>query len=68
MCGLLWGRAGRELVGVQILVAQVLITAAGIVSISTALNALSDHGACTVIFSAVAAILMYDKNNPTLVF
>jgi Na+/proline symporter len=50
MCGLLFGRIGRELVGVQIIVAQILITAAGIVSISTALNALSGHGACTVIF------------------
>ncbi|CZR55645.1 related to neutral amino acid permease [Phialocephala subalpina] len=58
MCGHLWGRIGRELVGVQILVAQILITAAGIVSVSTALNALSDHGTCTVIFSFVAAVLI----------
>lgn len=58
MCGLLWGRIGRELVGVQILVAQVLITAAGIVSVSTALNAISEHGACTVVFSFVAAVLI----------
>lgn len=58
MCGLLWGRAGRELVSIQILVAQVLITAAGIVSISTALNALSNHGACTVYFSLVGAVLI----------
>ncbi|KAJ9150650.1 Amino acid transporter [Pleurostoma richardsiae] len=58
MCGLLWGRFGRELVGIQILVAQVLITAAGIVSCSTAFNALSEHGACTVVFSLVSAILI----------
>jgi hypothetical protein len=58
MCGLLWGRVGRELVAAQILVAQILITAAGIVSVPTALNALSDHGACTVIFSFVAAVLI----------
>lgn len=58
MCGNLWGSIGRELVGIQILIAQVLITAAGIVSISTALNALSNHGACTVIFSFVAAVLI----------
>ena len=58
MCGLLWGRAGKELVGVQILVAQVLITAAGIVSCSTAFNALSEHGACTVVFSFVSAALI----------
>ncbi|KAK6427387.1 hypothetical protein LTR95_015984 [Oleoguttula sp. CCFEE 5521] len=58
MMGLLWGRIGRALVGAQILVAQVLITAAGIVSISTAFNALSEHGACTAAFSAVAAVLI----------
>ena len=58
MCGLLWGRIGKELVGIQILVAQVLITAAGIVSCSTAFNALSEHGACTVIFSFVSAVLI----------
>ncbi|KAF8853993.1 amino acid transporter [Acephala macrosclerotiorum] len=51
-------RIGRELVGVQILVAQILITAAGTVSVSTALNAVSDHGACTIIFSFVAAVLI----------
>ncbi|KAF7192835.1 N amino acid transport system protein [Pseudocercospora fuligena] len=58
MCGMLWGRIGRELVSVQILVAQVLITAAGIVSCSTAFNALSNHGACTVVFSFVSAVLI----------
>lgn len=58
MCGLMWGRVGRELVGLQILVAQVLITAAGIVSCSTAFNALSEHGACTVVFSFVSAVLI----------
>ncbi|KXT01946.1 hypothetical protein AC578_2567 [Pseudocercospora eumusae] len=58
MCGMLWGRAGRELVSLQILVAQVLITAAGIVSCSTAFNALSNHGTCTVVFSFVSAVLI----------
>ncbi|KPI38313.1 N amino acid transport system protein [Cyphellophora attinorum] len=58
MCGMLFGRIGREFVGVQILVAQVLITAAGIVSCSTAFNALSEHGACSVVFSFVSAALI----------
>lgn len=58
MCGLMWGRIGKELVMMQILVAQVLITAAGIVSCSTAFNALSEHGACTVVFSFVSAVLI----------
>lgn len=58
MCGLIWGRIGKELVGIQILLAQVLISAAGIVSCSTAFNALSNHGACTVVFSFVSAALI----------
>ena len=58
MCGHLWGRIGRELVMIQILVAQVLITAAGIVSVSTAFNALSNHGACTVVFGFVSSVLI----------
>lgn len=58
MMGLLWGRVGRELVGVQIVVAQILISAGGIVSTSTALNALSGHGACTVVFALVSAIMI----------
>jgi hypothetical protein len=42
----------------MILIAQVLITAAGIVSTSTAFNALSEHGACTVWFALVSAALI----------
>ena len=58
MCGLPWGRIGKELVGLQILIAQVLISAGGIVSVATGLNALSNHGACTVVFGLVSAILI----------
>lgn len=58
MCGLLWGRVGKELVGLQVLFAQVLITGAGIVSCSTAFNAITEHGACTVIFSFVSAVMI----------
>ncbi|KAF3809313.1 N amino acid transport system protein [Colletotrichum gloeosporioides] len=58
MCGRLWSRPGRELVGLQILIAQVLISAAGIVSISTAFNAVSFHGTCTVVFTLLGAILI----------
>ncbi|KAH0334441.1 amino acid transporter, partial [Aureobasidium melanogenum] len=54
----IWGRIGRELVGVQIIVAQVLISAGGIVTTATAFNALSDHGACTAVFSLVSAVLI----------
>ncbi|KAK3114757.1 hypothetical protein LTR53_006600 [Teratosphaeriaceae sp. CCFEE 6253] len=58
MCARLWGRAGRELVTAQLLIGQVLITAGGIVSVSTAFNALSEHGACSVWFGFVAAALI----------
>ncbi|KAF2993879.1 hypothetical protein E8E13_001903 [Curvularia kusanoi] len=58
LMGSCWGRIGRELVGVQIIVAQILISAGGIVSTSAAFNALSEHGACTVVFAAVSAILI----------
>ncbi|KAH0040861.1 amino acid transporter, partial [Aureobasidium melanogenum] len=58
MMGNIWGRMGRELVGIQIIVAQILISAGGIVTTATAFNALSDHGTCTAVFSLVSAILI----------
>jgi hypothetical protein len=58
MMGLLWGRIGRELVGVQIIVAQVLISAGGIVTTGIGLNALSNHSQCSVVFGLAAAILI----------
>lgn len=58
MMGFLWGRVGRELVGVQIVIAQILISAGSIVSTSTALNALSELGGCTVVFALVSAIMI----------
>lgn len=56
--GLIWGRWGREIVGVQIIIAQVLISAGGIVTSAIGFNALSDHGACTVWFAFVSAVLI----------
>ncbi|KAJ9637426.1 uncharacterized protein PV06_04085 [Exophiala oligosperma] len=58
MFGILWGRFGAEIVGFQLLLQQVLVAAAGTLSISTALNALSNHGACTVVFNLVAAVIV----------
>ena len=54
--GFLWGNVGRELVGVQIVTAQVSISAGGIVSTSTAFNVLSERGTCTALFGLVSAI------------
>ncbi|GFG25981.1 hypothetical protein IFM61606_05944 [Aspergillus udagawae] len=58
MMGLLWGRIGRELVGIQIVIAQILISAGGIVTTAIGFNALSNHGTCTVTFALVSAILI----------
>ncbi|KAH7399174.1 transmembrane amino acid transporter protein-domain-containing protein [Phaeosphaeria sp. MPI-PUGE-AT-0046c] len=56
LMGTLWGRWGRDLITVQLVIAQILVCAGGIVSTSAAFNAVSNHGACTVIFALVSAI------------
>lgn len=58
MMGFLWGRVGRELVGVQIVIAQILITGGGIVTTAVGFNALTDHGTCTVTFAFISALLI----------
>ncbi|RDW56634.1 hypothetical protein BP5796_13099 [Coleophoma crateriformis] len=57
-CGIIWGRLGREIAGILFLINYVLCTGSGILGISTALNALSNHGACTVWFSFVGFIMI----------
>ena len=52
------GPVAKEAVGFLYIVAWVLCSGAGIVGVATALNALSDHGACTVWFSFVGTILV----------
>lgn len=54
----MWGPIGREIVGFIWMVAQVIVTGSGILGISIALNALSEHGACSVWFSFVGTILV----------
>lgn len=56
--GFLCARIGRELVGSQIVIAQVLISAGGIVTSATEFNALTNHGTCTVTFALVSALLV----------
>ncbi|KAH8674035.1 transmembrane amino acid transporter protein-domain-containing protein [Xylariales sp. PMI_506] len=58
MCGKLWGPIGKELVGVMFIIAYVLCTGSGILGTSIALNALSEHGACSALFSFVAMIMV----------
>ncbi|RDW83484.1 hypothetical protein BP5796_04975 [Coleophoma crateriformis] len=58
MCGLLWGPIGKEVVGLLFIISFILCTGSGILGISVALNALSDHGACSVGFSVVGLVLI----------
>jgi hypothetical protein len=54
----MWGRVGYELVNLMFLVAFILCTGSGLLGTSIAFNALSEHGACSVWFSFVAACLI----------
>ncbi|KAF5705072.1 amino acid transporter [Fusarium mundagurra] len=58
MMGFLWGKIGRDLVGVQIIILQILITAGGVATTAVGLNALSNHSQCTVVFAFVSAVLV----------
>ncbi|KAK8080332.1 Amino acid transporter- transmembrane [Apiospora hydei] len=48
----------RELVGLIFLVAYVLVTGSGIIGLSVAFNALSDHAFCTVWWGLVSAAII----------
>ncbi|CAI7672150.1 unnamed protein product [Penicillium pancosmium] len=50
------GVVGKEITGFVFLVGYVLVTGSGIVGVSTALNALSHHSACTVWWSFLAMV------------
>jgi hypothetical protein len=52
------GFVARELVGAIFLIAYILCIGGGVIGLSVAFNALSDHGACTVWFALVGMILM----------
>jgi hypothetical protein len=52
------GVVGREATGLLFIIAYVLVTGSDIVGVSTALNALSHHGACTVWWSFLAAVVI----------
>lgn len=58
LMGTVWGRWGRDLITGQLVIAQILVCAGGIVSTSAAFNAVSNHGACTVYFALLSAILI----------
>lgn len=52
------GRIVKEISGMLFLVAFIIVAASGMVGVSTALNALSNHSLCTNYFSIVAAIMI----------
>ncbi|KAF4963583.1 hypothetical protein FSARC_8415 [Fusarium sarcochroum] len=53
---LLFGKGAREIVGVFYYIYLSMTAGAGMLTTAVAFNALSDHGACTMIFVAVACI------------
>jgi hypothetical protein len=50
------GVFAKELTGIIFLIGYVLVTGSGIIGVSTGLNALSHHAACTVWWSFIAAV------------
>jgi carbon starvation protein CstA len=55
---LVGGRVVKEITGVLFLVAFIIVGASGMVGVSTALNALSEHSLCTNYFSIIAALMV----------
>jgi amino acid permease len=51
---LLFGKGAREFIGIIYYIYLALVAGAGMLTTSVALNALSNHGACTMAFVAVA--------------
>ncbi|KAJ5565067.1 hypothetical protein N7513_001309 [Penicillium frequentans] len=52
------GWFAKEVTGIVFLIGYVLVTGSGIIGVSTGLNALSHHAACTVWWSLIAAIVI----------
>lgn len=52
------GTIGKEITGLLFIIGYVLVTGSGIVGVSTALNALSHHAACTVWWSFLAMVVV----------
>ncbi|KAM0716181.1 hypothetical protein Q7P37_008695 [Cladosporium fusiforme] len=56
---LMFGCVGREVLAIAFCLCYIFVSGSGMLSISIAFNALSEHGACTAIFVAVAAIATF---------
>lgn len=53
-----WGNVAGEIVSFLYVLGYILCVASAILGISTALNAVSEHGACTAIFAFVGLVLV----------
>ncbi|GAA5998476.1 uncharacterized protein JCM10292_002723 [Rhodotorula paludigena] len=59
-CGqLIFGRVGAEIFGFAYFLLTTMIAGLGLLSLSTALNAISLHATCTAVFVAVAVVATY---------
>jgi hypothetical protein len=58
MAEVVGGVVGKEITGLLFIIGYVLVTGSGIVGVSTALNALSHHAACTVWWSFLAMVVV----------
>ncbi|KAL3492141.1 transmembrane amino acid transporter protein-domain-containing protein [Aspergillus germanicus] len=56
---LMFGRVGREVLGVGVCIYWIFCCGSGMLSTSIGLNAVSAHGTCTAVFVAVAAIASF---------
>lgn len=58
MAEVVGGTIAKEATGLLFIIAYVLVTGSGIIGVSTALNALSHHAACTVWWSFLATVVI----------
>ena len=58
MAQVVGGPVLREICGGLFIIAYVLCSGSGIIGLATGLNALSNHGACTVWFAFVSAVVI----------
>ncbi|KAF2197567.1 hypothetical protein GQ43DRAFT_475333 [Delitschia confertaspora ATCC 74209] len=56
---LICGKVGKEIMAVSQVLILVFIQAAHVLSFSIAMNALTDHGACSVVFSFIGVMLCF---------
>ena len=56
---MLFGKGGREFMGVIYYIYLALVAGAGMLTTSAALNALSEHGTCTMVFLAVTCVASF---------